>query len=186
MNQQLRRPVHCQSGGLVHSELPLRWYVAQLKPGGLHRARSNLERQEFRCFMPFLMVTRRHAGVMRKARKPLFPGYLFVGFEPDEQPWRKINSTYGVTRLVTFDGRRPTLVPDAVIQALQVRCPDELWAPAPEDLQPGASVRVLGGPLAETIGTIADLPDAERVIILFQMMGRAVRATVERRNLAPT
>lgn len=185
MNQHLRRPESCDSIGPERSDMALCWYLAQLRPGGLNRARSNLQRQGYQCFMPSLEVTRRHAGVMRAARRPLFPGYLFVGLEPGRQPWRKINSTYGVARLVTLDGKQPTAVPEAVIEELQSRCRGELWAPDPEDLRPGATVRVLNGPLAETIATIARVPEADRVIILFQMMGRTVRATIERATLAP-
>ncbi len=186
MNRQADRAEACHgSAGEERPETALCWYLAQLRPGGLNRARSNLQRQGYQCFMPLLEITRRNAGVMRAAMRPLFPGYLFVGVEPDRQPWRKINSSYGIARLVTLDRKQPTAVPEAVIEELQARCRGELWEPSPEDLSPGATVRVLNGPLAETIATIARIPEADRVIILFQMMGRTVRATVDRTTLAP-
>ena len=186
MTQHLHKSDSSGHAAPERPDMSLQWYLAQLKPGGLKRARGNLQRQGYQCFMPSLAITRRHGDVMRAATRPLFPGYLFVGFEPDHQPWRTINSTYGVSRLVALDGRQPTAVPDAVIRELQARCQGEFWALDAEDLRPGATVRVLNGPLAETIATIAQVPEADRVIILFEMMGRTVRATVARATLAPT
>lgn len=186
MNQHMDKPDYCDKAGTKQPNSSRRWYLAQLKPGGLKRARSNLQRQEYQCFMPSLEVTRRHRGILRATMQPLFPGYLFVGIDAGRQPWRQINSTYGVSRLVTLDGRQPTAVPEVVIEGLQANCRDELWALDPEYLRAGATVRVLKGPLAETIATIAQVPEADRVIILFEMMGRTIRATVDRTTLAPT
>jgi transcriptional antiterminator RfaH len=38
---------------------------------------------------------------------PLFPGYLFVAFDIGKDGWRKVNSTYGITRIVTLGNAPP-------------------------------------------------------------------------------
>jgi len=162
-----------------------KWYLAQLRPGGLARAEANLGRQGFFSFMPRLETTRRTCGALRATLRPLFPGYLFVGLRNEEQPWRKINSTYGVARLVTLDGRNPTPVPLSIVEYLRARCASGIWAPEPDALRVGTRVRLLGGPFAGTLATIASLPDSDRVIVLFDMMGRGVRASVSRSSLTP-
>lgn len=61
-----------------------------------------------------------------------------MSFELDTAPWRKINSTVGVTRLVSFNGR-PKALPTGLIAGLMVRCdtqgkvfPDDQFAPGGE------------------------------------------------------
>jgi len=68
-------------------------------------ADANLRSQGFNTVYPRI--------VSRSGRTPLFPRYLFVGFFGAEVP-RAIRGTYGVQRIVEFNGR-PARVPPNVI-----------------------------------------------------------------------
>ena len=68
-----------------------------------------------------LAVTQRHSTKFVQQTRPLLPDYMFVSFALDTMPWHKINSTVGVARLVSFDGRQKALPPD-LISALMARC----------------------------------------------------------------
>jgi len=81
----------------------------------------NLHRQGFETFLPMQDVTQRHSTKFVQQRRPLFSGYMFVSFALDTAPWRKINSTVGVARLVSFDGQSKALPPD-LIAGLMARC----------------------------------------------------------------
>src|SRR3954471_8443199 len=76
------------------------WYLAQVRPNSFQIAERNLARQSFPVFCPTQEETRRRAGRFVLVTQPLFPGYLFVSFNPASAAWRAINSTYGVSRLV--------------------------------------------------------------------------------------
>ena len=86
-----------------------KWYVAQVKPNGFASAEANLDRQGFETFMPLRRKTVRHARQMRDVLRPVFPGYLFIKFGSQRADWRKINSTLGVNKLISFEvaNRRP-------------------------------------------------------------------------------
>ena len=159
------------------------WYLAQLKPGGFARAKTNLERQGFGSFMPMQVVTRTIAGRFTRATRPLFAGYLFVRVAPDRPHWRAINSTCGVARLVAFHSEFPTRVPVDLIADLRARCDVESRLIPASDFEAGERVRVVSGPFADITATLEAIPDAGRAWVLLEMMGRTIRATLALQNL---
>ena len=98
------------------------WYVAQLKPNGFHKAQLNLHQQGFECFMPMREVTIKHARKFSNDLRPVFPGYVFIRFALTQRNWRKINSTLGVNKLISFKEGLPARIPEALIAGLQDRC----------------------------------------------------------------
>lgn len=159
------------------------WYLAQLKPGGFARAKTNLERQGFGSFMPMQVVTRTLAGRFTRATRPLFAGYLFVRIPPDRPHWRAINSTYGVARLVVLHSAFPTRVPVDLIAGLRARCDVESRLIPASDFAAGERVRIVSGPFADTIVTLEAVPDAGRAWVLLEMMGQTIRAALAPQNL---
>jgi len=95
--------------------------LLQYKSNSHRLALRNLHRQGFETFLPMQDVTQRHSTKFVQQRRPLFSGYMFVSFALDTAPWRKINSTVGVARLVSFDGQSKALPPD-LIAGLMARC----------------------------------------------------------------
>ncbi|MEM9855058.1 MAG: transcriptional activator RfaH, partial [Pseudomonadota bacterium] len=112
------------------------WYLAQLKPNGAKTAILNLSRQGFRTFLPLHAVTRRAKSKFVTSDQPLFPGYIFVAFEALKGGWQSINSTSGISRLVSF-GRDPAPVPEGIIKALMARCDDTMRLMPPDELREG-------------------------------------------------
>ncbi|WP_089422651.1 transcription termination/antitermination protein NusG [Pseudosulfitobacter pseudonitzschiae] len=156
------------------------WFVAQLRPQGLERARAHLQRQGIEVFNPEMLAVAKRAGVQRQSRKPLFPGYIFVNFDPAVPGWSAINSTRGVARLILSDPRRPQPLPSALIAGLKQRCDkSDLLAPS-IDLDIGDRIRVLAGPFADLVTTIDTLAGPERIGILIDLMGRKVKTSLPR------
>ena len=54
--------------------------------------------------------TQNRKGRFIPTLRPMFPGYVFVFFDIEGGLWRKIYSTPGITRLVSF-GNEPAMVP---------------------------------------------------------------------------
>ncbi len=154
------------------------WFVAQLRPHGLKRAVDHLRRQGFPTFCPKQRWSQVKAGKLVEAHRPLFPGYLFVSFKQTDLRWTAINSTRGVARLIVVDPRRPTPLPRPLMAGLMARCDDRGILLPPDDLVIGDRVRVLAGPFADTVTTIEDIPEAARIGVLIELMGRRVRTTL--------
>ncbi|MDB2501153.1 transcriptional activator RfaH [Planktomarina temperata] len=134
------------------------WFLLQYKPNSHRLALRNLHRQGFETFLPMQDVTQRHSTKFVQQRRPLFPGYMFVSFALDTAPWRKINSTVGVARLVSFDGQPKALPPD--------------------QFAPGDELQVMSGPFAEYVATIETIDAEQRIWLLMEFTGQKTRMAV--------
>ena len=77
-----------------------RWFVVRTHPNGEFKALAHILRQGFDGYLPRYVKRRRHARKTENVQKPLFPGYLFVGMDPERARWRALNSTVGVSELI--------------------------------------------------------------------------------------
>ena len=159
------------------------WYVAQIKAHCFERAAANLTRQGFLTFSPMQKKTVRHARKLKNVLRPVFPGYLFVRFGADNSDWRKINSTFGVARLVGFEKSVPAPIPDTLIAGLQARCDDQDCLHAPDDLEIGERVRVVAGAFAGFVGEVENLIGEERIRFLYEFMGQKTRIDIGKGGL---
>lgn len=161
------------------------WFVAETLPRAEFRAQENVERQGFASFLPRFLRTRRHARRIDHVLTPVFPGYLFVSFDLEGDPWRAINSTFGVRRLVSFRAERPQPMPHAVMRALMARCEAQTITRQLPDLVAGDEVRVIAGALADKIGRIEEIDGKGRVAILMDLLGRPVSVKLDPGILGP-
>ena len=161
---------------LANNDCP-KWYLAQLKPNSHRIAERHLERQGFESFLPYHGSTRRLRRQFKTQNTPLFPGYIFVRFDPQRGHWRKINSTQGITRLVQF-GAAPEPVPNTLVEQLMARCDEDAVLAPSTSLSVGDVVTLTQGPFAEFVATVETLPDDQRVWVLLDLMGRGTRLAV--------
>lgn len=150
------------------------WFAAQLKPNCLAIARRNLERQGFRVLAPMTIETRRSGGRFRTEPRPLFPGYVFVAVDLRSARWRAINSTQGVTRLVSFGGR-PAPLPAGLAEQIALQCDADGVLRPVSDLEPGCAVLVTEGPFAGFIAEVEAIDPDRRVWVLLDLMGHQTR-----------
>lgn len=155
-----------------------KWYVAQIKPNGFDRAIANLARQGFQTFSPMQNKTVRHARQLKNVLRPVFPGYLFVEFGAERSDWRKINSTFGVSKLISFEAGTPAPVPDALMAGLRARCDNHHVLQPLDDLHSGERVRMLSGAFADFVGEVEAMVANDCVRLLFELMGQATRVDV--------
>ena len=94
-----------------------RWYLVHTRPNSERKAELNLKAQGFATFLPQVEKTIRHARRFTSVRRPLFSRYLFVRLDIDRDRWLSVNSTIGVSRLFTQEGR-PTAVPIGIVETL--------------------------------------------------------------------
>lgn len=153
------------------------WFLAQLKPNSHSIAERNLARQGFRTFLPMQEATKRAHGKFITQMRPLFPGYLFVALDTLQGGWRAVNSTYGVTRLVSL-GKEPTPVPLDLVSQLMLRCDREGKLLPPKLLKPGDQVMLTKGPFTDFAATIESIAPDRRVYVLMDLMGGQTRVAI--------
>lgn len=154
-----------------------RWVLVQVKPNADRIARRNLERQEFLTFQPLERRTRVHRGRFTTELRPFFPGYLFLSHREALAPWSLVNSTLGVTRLVSFSGK-PAPVPVAVIRELQSACDGEDVISLAPELETGTKVTVAEGTFSGFLGQIERVSPDLRALVLLDFMGKETRVTI--------
>lgn len=159
------------------------WYVVQLKPNAELVAKRNLLQQGMQIFAPFEEVAARRSGKLVSACKALFPGYLFVSFDQDAVRWRTVNSTTGVSRLVSFADDRPAQVPLGLISSLMRRCDPSGRLVPPCFLHGGDIVRVVNGPFTDFIGTVEQIAPDRRIWVLLDILGKSTRVAVRSADL---
>ena len=153
------------------------WFLAQVKPNSAKIADKNLKRQGFQTFLPMEEETHQRKGKFITAMRPLFPGYIFVAFDVARGFWRTVNSTYGVTRLVSF-GREPTAVPLDLVSQLTLRCDAEGKLLPPKLLKQGDQVTLSKGPFANFMAEVEKIAPDRRVWVLMEIMGGQTRVAV--------
>ena len=140
-------------------------------------AKRNLDRQGFKTFLPMQKTTHRKASRFLSDLKPLFPGYMFVSTKNELDHWRTINSTFGVSRLVSSNGR-PKPLPIQLISGLMSRCNTSGVMLPPKNLIKGDSVEMLTGPFANFIATVDNIDADQRIWVLMDFMGQKTRLQV--------
>tara|TARA_R110002012_G_scaffold23876_8_gene80548 strand:+ start:81 stop:593 length:513 start_codon:yes stop_codon:yes gene_type:complete len=153
------------------------WFLAQLKPNCANIADKNLKRQGFQTFLPIEEETRQQSGKFITAVRPLFPGYIFVAFDVAHGFWRTVNSTYGITRLVSF-GKEPTAVPLDLVSQLMLRCDAKGKLLPPKLLKPGDQVTLTKGPFANFVAEVEKIAPDRRAWVLMELMGGQTRVVV--------
>ena len=96
---------------------------------------------------------------------------MFVNILPETASWRKINSTYGVSKLVSIDGK-PTPLPLQLVTELKLRCNATGTLQDHKDFNTGDSVEVLSGPFANFIAIVDSIDPAQRIWLLIDFMGQ--------------
>jgi transcriptional antiterminator RfaH len=158
----------------------LRWYVVQTQPHAEAKATAHLLRQGFDTYLPRYLKRRRHARRVETVAAPLFPRYLFVAVDMAVQRWRVIQSTIGVSHLVS-NGDSPAAVAASIVDGLKAREDERgfvLLERRPR-FAPGDKIRVLDGVFSACLGLFEGVADRERVAILLDLLGRKVRVTLD-------
>ena len=176
-----QRPSAWNVAGLSEGQ---RWYAVHTQPLNEARAKQHLSNQDFTTFMPKRLKTVRHARKLTTIEAPFFPRYLFIVLDLGRDPWRQVNGTCGVSRLVMC-GDAPQAAPPGVVEALIASADARGILHLNNNLKIGGPVRLMAGPFAEQLAFLDHLDDTGRVRVLLDILGRQVRLTTELTNVLP-
>jgi transcriptional antiterminator RfaH len=160
-----------------------RWYVVHTQGCQEARAEANLRRQGFEVWLPLSRRTRRHARRIDSVFAPFFPRYIFVQLDLSSQSWQSINGTFGVVCLLC-NGDMPLALPEGLVEEMmQWRDESGTIVFTPRRFAVGDAVKVTTGPFADLEGMFQAASGSDRVVLLFNLLGREVRASVPLRDL---
>jgi len=156
-----------------------KWYLVYTKPRQERIARTNLNRQGYETYLPLMRKSARRGGRRVSHVAPLFPRYLFIHLDQGTDNWGPIRSTLGVVSLVRF-GREPAHAPDRLLDYLRTREDAQgIQVLPPEDIRPGAKVRIADGAFAGYEGVYLARNSRERVVVLLHLCGKPARTLLD-------
>jgi transcription termination/antitermination protein NusG len=167
---------------------PGKWYVVHTQAGYEKKVDANLrtriqsmdmEDSIYEIVIPMEDVVEFKQGRKQTVQKKVFPGYILVRCEMDDQSWFCIRNTPGVTGFVgqSHKGQKPTALSRREVETFLTAKGDGQAAPkrkAPKlEFDEGESVRVKEGPFADFNGTIAEImPEQLKLKVLVNIFGR--------------
>ncbi len=150
------------------------WIVVHSHAHAETKAEHHLLRQGYEVYLPRYRKTRHHARRLETVIRPLFPGYLFVGFDAESTPWRPIQSTIGVRHLIRA-GDKPVLAPGWIVDGLRRREDEHGLVEVRSSFVKGERVRIASGPFYDRLGVFDRVDEGDRVIVLLDLLNRQVR-----------
>ena len=154
----------------MNQSLDKKWFIAQIKPNSYKVATQNLERQGFETFLPKMETTQRQNNKFLLKNVYVFPGYMFVCFDPRIITWTKINNTYGVSQILTFN-KKPSEISSDLILELKTRYGINKNPNQKEKLKKGDSIKFYTGPFSDLIAKVESVNENNRIWVLLESMG---------------
>jgi transcriptional antiterminator NusG len=161
-------------------------YENKVKQNLASRVRSmNVEERIFEVVIPMEDVIEFKGGKKVVVQKKVFPGYLLVRCELDDDSWHVVRDTPGVTGFVGLGSKPTPLSRREVEDILQVK-QEAATGPAAKKTRPrlefeeGETVRVREGPFADFSGQIAEInEDQLKLKVLVNIFGRETPVELE-------
>ncbi|HSK99412.1 MAG TPA: transcription termination/antitermination protein NusG [Rubrobacteraceae bacterium] len=161
-----------------------KWYVVNTYSGHENKVRTTMERRIDslglgRYFGDISIPTESVIEIKNGKKVPTvqrqFPGYILVNMDLNDDTWRLVRQTPGVTQIV---GAGDTPTPLSRSEVERLLHPGEAAEQREKvkttvDYQIGETVKVIGGPLSDFTGSISDINvDQSRLKVLVSIFGR--------------
>ncbi len=155
------------------------WFVVQTNPKEEEIACIVLRQSKIEVYQPWMQKYVFHARKKTLKRYPLFPNYIFVQVEPNEEELHKIRWCRGVRRIL-LDNYQPIPIDAEFIVSLHSLEEEESGIiKKPVDFMPGDVVRVKSGPMKDLYGVFeAWGSDEGRVRILVEMVNNRAKVVM--------
>ncbi|MDO4595610.1 MAG: transcription termination/antitermination protein NusG [Coriobacteriaceae bacterium] len=159
-----------------------RWYVVHTYSGYENRVKSDLEHRietmgmQDRIFdiqIPMEQVTEIKEGGKRETKDAkIFPGYVLIRMEMDDDSWTCVRNTPGVTGFLGGDSNKPSPLSRDEYNKM-MRKTDKAPKKVAVDVEVGTSVRVTSGPLADFDGQVTEVnAETGKVKVSLLIFGR--------------
>jgi transcription antitermination factor NusG len=158
------------------------WFALTVKTQHESVTREGLENKGLDSFVPMFWSTRKWSDRTKRIQLPLFPGYVFCRFKPENR--LPVLQTVGVRSVVGF-GNEILPIPEEEIEQirrmLSSGSPVEPWP----YLQAGQRVRVHKGPLMGLDGVLVEVRSTYKIVVGIQLLQRSVAVQLDRCQVTP-
>jgi transcriptional antiterminator NusG len=166
------------------------WFVIHTYSGYENKVKANLERRIhsmnmqdkiFRVLVPMEDEVEFKDGKRKITPKKVFPGYVLVEMDMDDQSWYVVRNTSGVTGFVGSPGagEKPVPLQDKEVKTIL----KQMGIETPKlkiDFKKGDRVKVTSGPFFDFTGLIDEIqPEKEKVRALISIFGRETPVELE-------
>ena len=157
------------------------WYAVHTKSRHEYKAHAGLMQKNLTSFLPEMEVWSRRKDRRKKITVPLFPGYLFVEADLDNEIKLSILKTFGVVRILgKKDNTQPLPIPDEKISAIQRIIEKKVEMFSIQYPREGEAARIIDGPFKGIEGTVVKSdPEKELFVISIDLMQRSVAIKLE-------
>ncbi|BCJ97299.1 transcription termination/antitermination protein NusG [Anaerocolumna chitinilytica] len=152
------------------------WYVVHTYSGYENKVKANIEKtienrklqdQILEVSVPLQDVIEVKNGVKKKVQKKMFPGYVLLNMEMNDDTWYVVRNTRGVTGFVG-PGSKPVPLTDLEMKAMGIKKDDVVV-----DFEIGDMVEVVSGVWENTTGIIKQINTHKQIVtISVDMFGR--------------
>jgi transcriptional antiterminator NusG len=157
-----------------------KWYVIHTYSGYEDKVRANLMRRVesmnladrvFHVEVPEEPYVEIKDGKRLEKTRKVFPGYVLVEMEMDDESWHVVRNTPGVTSFVG-SATKPTPLPESQVRKIFRRAVAKQKVQI--DLKVGEHVKVISGPFADFSGDIIEInPERGKLKVSVSIFGRA-------------
>ena len=152
-----------------------KWYLIKTKPRQEQIAISNLERQHYKVYCPKTIINKKLVF--------LFPGYLFIHLDSENQNWGPIKSTKGIKNFVRF-GLKYACIHDSIIDFIRA---NELNTKEKienlNEYKIGEKVEITDGIFKNYIAIVKSIEPEERVILLLNLLGQQQSINLKKKSI---
>ena len=160
------------------------WFAIWTRSRHEKIVRDQLEKKtDVDVFLPTIGKWSRWKDRKKKIDWPLFPGYVFARFVPDERVG--ILKVDGVVQIISNNGML-SAIPDEEIDSIRTLVESELaYDPVPL-IKEGDMVKVTSGPLKGVVGRLITKKGASaRLVLSVDLIGQAVSVEVDAADVKP-
>jgi transcription termination/antitermination protein NusG len=161
-----------------------RWYVINTYSGHENKVKANLEHRIVsmnqaprfrRVVVPTEQVIETKDGQKVQIEKRVYPGYLLVNMDLNDDAWSVVKNTPGVTGFVGAGAKPVPLSQGEVDKILHTGTATAERPRTTVEFALGETVKVTSGPLSDFDGEIVDVnPDAQKLKVLVDIFERQV------------
>jgi len=159
------------------------WFAIWTRSRHEQVVREQLEQKRIDTFLPTITKWSRWKDRKKKIVWPLFPGYCFARFNPDDTlPVLKCS---GVVNIVSFEGK-PAPVLEVEVESIRLLVGSKLkYDPCPL-VREGMMIEVVHGPLRGVVGRLIrkDVNRA-RLVLSVDLIGQGVSVEVDAADIRP-
>jgi len=162
--------------------LPGDYYVVHTYSGYEQRVKANLENritsmnmedQIFEVIIPTEDAVEIKGGKKQNVKRKVFPGYVLVRMDLDDDSWYVVRNTPAVTGFVGPPGARPVPLSYREVEAILAEPEEGETTVTSVEYEVDENVRVTSGPFADFTGTISEInADASKLKVLVSIFGR--------------